>query len=102
MIQSRFRFVAYRIAAILRNVEQLSVGRLAISVEHLVDPASSYMIVSKIKQCMCVHKLLHSEPANESITRLLTKCASFATWPSAVILELIHDHTPAVQNGCHY
>ena len=77
-------------------------GQVIILVEHLVDPASSYMLVSKIKPCMCVHKLLHSEPANGSITQLLTTCASFATWLSAVILELIHDQTPAVPNGCHY
>ena len=40
--------------------------------ENLVDPASSHMLVSKIKPCMCVYKPLHSETANGSITQLLT------------------------------
>ena len=39
---------------------------------NLVDPASSYMLVSKVKPCMCVHKFLHSETANGSITQSFT------------------------------
>ena len=34
---------------------------------HLVDPASSHMLVSKIKPCMSQYKLLHSETANGSL-----------------------------------
>ena len=34
---------------------------------YLVDPASSHMLVSKIKPCMSKHKLLHSEAANGSL-----------------------------------
>jgi len=34
------------------------------TVIYLVHPASSHMLVSKIKQCMCKHKLLHSEAVN--------------------------------------
>ena len=37
---------------------------------YLVDPASSHMLVSKIKPCMSKHKLLHSEAANGSLGHL--------------------------------
>ena len=32
--------------------------------KNLVDPASSHMLVSKIKPCMSQYKLLHGETAN--------------------------------------
>ena len=41
-----------------------SLGR---SVSYLVDPASSHMLVSKIKPCMSKHKPLHGEAANGSL-----------------------------------
>ena len=43
--------------------------RLAVPVQrsYLIDPASSHMLVSKIKPCMSKHKLLHSEAANGSL-----------------------------------
>jgi hypothetical protein len=34
---------------------------------YLVDPASSHMLVSKIKPCMSKHKPLHGEAANGSL-----------------------------------
>jgi hypothetical protein len=34
---------------------------------NLVDPASSHMLVSKIKPCMSQHKFLHGEAANGSL-----------------------------------
>ena len=37
---------------------------------YLVDPASSHMLVSKIKPCMSKYKLLHSETANGSLNQL--------------------------------
>jgi hypothetical protein len=37
------------------------------SVSYLVDPASSHMLVSKIKPCMSKHKPLHGEAANGSL-----------------------------------
>ncbi len=37
---------------------------------YLVDPASSHMLVSKIKPCMSQYKLLHSETANGSLKQL--------------------------------
>ena len=38
---------------------------------YLVDPASSYMLVSKIKPCKCQYKLYNGETANCSLTQLL-------------------------------
>ena len=37
---------------------------------HLVDPASSHMLVSKIKPCMFLCKLLHGETVNGSLKQL--------------------------------
>ena len=36
----------------------------------LVDPASSHMLVSKIKPCMSQYKLLYGETANGSLKQL--------------------------------
>ena len=43
-------------------------GQLSIS--YLVDPASSHMLVSKIKPCMSQYKLLYGETANGSLKQL--------------------------------
>ena len=37
---------------------------------NLVDPASSHMLVSKIKPCMSKYKLLYGETANGSLNQL--------------------------------
>ena len=37
---------------------------------YLVDPASSHMLVSKIKPCMYKYILTHSETANGSLNQL--------------------------------
>ena len=37
---------------------------------NLVDPASSHMLVSKIKPCMSQYKPLHDETANGSLKQL--------------------------------
>ena len=37
---------------------------------HLVDPASSHMLVSKIKPCMSEFKLIFGETANASLYQL--------------------------------
>ena len=42
----------------------------ATSVSNLVDPASSHMLVSKIKPCMSQYKLLYGETANASLKQL--------------------------------
>ena len=36
---------------------------------YLVDPASSHMLVSKIKPCMSKYKPLHGETANGSLNQ---------------------------------
>ena len=38
--------------------------------DNLVDPASSHMLVSKIKPCMSQYKLLYGETANGSLKQL--------------------------------
>ena len=37
---------------------------------YLVDPASSHMLVSKVKPCMSKYKLLYGETANGSLKQL--------------------------------
>ena len=37
---------------------------------YLVDPASSHMLVSKIKPCMSKYKLLYGETADGSLKQL--------------------------------
>ena len=58
---------------------------------YLVDPASSHMLVSKIKPCMSKYKLLHSETANGSLNQLWFLRSYNPTWITVAILELIHD-----------
>ena len=48
------------------SAEQSCVG----SDRNLVDPASSHMLVSKIKPCMSQYKLLYGETANGSLKQL--------------------------------
>jgi hypothetical protein len=47
-------------------------GRLAFGLQgsYLVDPASSHMLVSKIKPCMSKYKQLYGETANGSLNQL--------------------------------
>ena len=45
--------------------------RLSVSYgSYLVDPASSHMLVSKIKPCMSKYKQLYRETANGSLNQL--------------------------------
>ena len=57
---------------------------------YLVDPASSHMLVSKIKPCMSKYILLHSETANGSLNQLWFLRSYNPTWITVAILELIH------------
>ena len=66
---------------------------------NLVDPASSHMLVSKIKPCMSQYKLLHGETANGSLKQLSFIWWSFITWITMVILELIHAPRPDYVEG---
>ncbi len=56
---------------------------------YLVDPASSHMLVSKIKPCMSKHKPNDGKAANGSLQQPLF-IGSVSTWITVVILELIH------------
>ena len=47
-----------------------SAGRNDGAHSYLVDPASSHMLVSKIKPCMSKYKRLYSETANGSLYQL--------------------------------
>ena len=67
--------------------------------KNLVDPASSHMLVSKIKPCMSQYKLLHGETANGSLKQLSFIWWSFITWITMVILELIHASKPDFSEG---
>ena len=48
-----------------------SAARAALYGSYLVDPASSHMLVSKIKPCMSKYKPLHGETANGSLNQKL-------------------------------
>ena len=71
-------------------------------VRYLVDPASSHMLVSKIKPCMSKYKHLYCETANGSLNQLSFIWWSLATWIPVVILELIHATTPDFWKGGIY
>ena len=63
----------------------------------LVDPASSHMLVSKIKPCMSKYEpCSHGETAYGSLNQSWSKWASaYPTWITVVIPELIYaTHTP--------
>ena len=49
---------------------RLGVSQRRCECSYLVDPASSHMLVSKIKPCMSKYKLLYSETANGSLNQL--------------------------------
>ena len=66
---------------------------------NLVDPASSHMLVSKIKPCMSQYKLLYGETANGSLKQLSFIWWSIITWITMVILELIHAPRPDYVEG---
>ena len=66
---------------------------------YLVDPASSHMLVSKIKPCMSKNKPLNGESANGSLNQLLFIWWYLTTWITVVILELIHASSPDFGKG---
>ena len=56
---------------LLRQLRLWTTPRLPLMVRrNLVDPASSHMLVSKIKPCMSQYKLLYGETANGSLKQL--------------------------------
>ena len=48
----------------------LSFISMCVVLGYLVDPASSHMLVSKIKPCMSKYKRLYCETANGSLNQL--------------------------------
>jgi hypothetical protein len=73
--------------------------RLRLHHINLVDPASSHMLVSKIKPCMSQYKLLHGETANGSLKQLSFIWLLFIIWITMVILKLIHAPRPDSVEG---
>ena len=57
---------------------------------YLVDPASSHMLVSKIKPCMSKHNPLNGKAAHGSLQQLKFIRYYYPTWITAEKLELIH------------
>ena len=52
------------------SVQRFSQGACYTINSYLVDPASSHMLVSKIKPCMSQYKLQYGETANGSLKQL--------------------------------
>lgn len=51
-------------------VEVWRLRRTSLRISHLVDPTSSYMLVSKVKPCMSQYECFYSETANGSLNQL--------------------------------
>ena len=54
----------------VRRLDGVGLGPARSVVGYLVDPASSHMLVSKTKPCMCKYKRLNRETANGSLNQL--------------------------------
>ena len=52
------------------NNHQETLEHAVVCTSYLVDPASSHMLVSKIKPCMSKYKQLYCETANGSLYQL--------------------------------
>ena len=69
-----FQFLSLRRRGEKRKKRGLERGlegtALSFVFRYLVDPASSDMLVSKIKPCTCQYKLLYGETANGSLNQL--------------------------------
>jgi hypothetical protein len=65
------------------------------AIRYLVDPASSHMLVPKIKPCMSKYKQVYTvklRMAHYISYNLFDSL--FTTWITVVILELIHAQSP--------
>ena len=51
-------------------VEVWRLRRASLRISHLVDPTSSYMLVSKVKPCMSQYECFYGETANGSLNQL--------------------------------
>ena len=57
-------------ATVVTNPTALERLAFGLQGSYLVDPASSHMLVSKIKPCMSKYKQLYGETANGSLNQL--------------------------------
>ena len=64
--------------------------RIHMAGSYLVDPASSHMLVSKIKPCMSKYIPSNGGTANGSLNQLWFIRSFILSWITVVILELIH------------
>ena len=67
----------------------------SVMIRYLVDPASSHMLVPKIKPCMSKYKQVYTvklRMAHYISYNLFDSL--FTTWITVVILELIHAKSP--------
>ena len=72
-----------------------SVVTVSYMIRYLVDPASSHMLVPKIKPCMSKYKQVYTvklRMAHYISYNLFDSL--FTTWITVVILELIHAKSP--------
>ena len=76
--------------ASLPELEQALLSQLS----YLVDPASSHMLVSKIKPCMSKYKPSYGETANGSLNQLWFLRSSHPTRITVENLELIRAYKP--------
>ena len=71
VLRSSARLAPQKAAAVQRLFVMCTIVLLALkSRNNLVDPASSHMLVLKIKPCMSKYKLLYGETANGSLKQL--------------------------------
>ena len=70
-----------------------------LSLSYLVDPASSHMLVSKIKPCMSKYKLLSQRNREWLIKSVIVYLIVPFTWITVVILGLIHATKPLANPG---
>ena len=68
---------------------------------YLVDPASSHMLVSKIKPCMSKYKHFIQWNCERLIKSVIFIWWYLTTWIPVVILELIHAQSPDFWEGMY-
>jgi hypothetical protein len=70
ILESFKRFISLNLTTSNESSDSLQLYFGSVKDSYLVDPASSHMLVSKIKPCMSKYKHLYSETANGSLNQL--------------------------------
>ena len=70
LFEGDFNDKGLRYSFISMNYDLFDPDNCVSSTNYLVDPASSHMLVSKIKPCMSKYKQLYRETANGSLNQL--------------------------------